>query len=301
MSFLERNNDEVRTYTHLLRLYDFAEIKRTMFIFWHESVENTPIIVKKCLESWKYYNPTWDIVIMDMTSYSNYIDEKEVVQIKKMFRIEKIEMTKFTDVLRLFLLHRNGGLWVDATCFCNCPLDDWLPNYIEHGFFVFDNLTRLGKKTSNWFIYSEPNNYMIRMRKKGMLKVHTENPAKFHKTYFMMHDVFDELYDTNRIFSDIFDNVLKTGQNDHDMYFDLQKKGNLYIKNNGFLEPLTPRIRDMIVNKEKYLFKLSHKCDYPDVLHENTILAFLFSTVGNQGYYTFSHLKRRINIFSVGF
>jgi len=48
MSFLERNNDEVRTYTHLLRLYYFAEIKRTIFIFWHESVKNAPIIVKKC-------------------------------------------------------------------------------------------------------------------------------------------------------------------------------------------------------------------------------------------------------------
>jgi len=243
-------------------------MKRTMYFFWHEDVEKAPIIVQKCLESWKYYNPTWNIVIMDLTNYSNYID---------VIHMDNIEITKFTDVLRLFLLERNGGLWADATCFCNCPLDDWLPNHISQGFFVFDNLTRLGKKSSNWLMYSEPNHYMIRMWKNAMLRTYKENPVRFHETYFMMHNLFDELCETNRIFAEIFENIPKTGQNDHNMYFDLQQKGNLFVKNNGFLEPLTSNVRDMIVNKEKYLFKLSHKCDY--VLYPQSILAFLFSTI----------------------
>ena len=270
------------------------DMKRTMYFFWHEDMEKAPIIVQKCLESWKYYNPTWNIVVMDMTNYSNYLDEVEDFSVaisdknlltseqaclrRSFIHIENAEITKFTDVLRLFLLERNGGLWVDATCFCNCPLDDWLPNHISQGFFVFDNLTRLGKKSSNWFMYSEPNNYMIRMWKNAMMRTYKENQVQFRETYFIMHDLFDELCETNRIFAEIFENIPKTGQNDHNMYFDLQQKGNLFIKNNGFLEPLTSNIRDMIVNKEKYLFKLSHKCDY--VLQPQSILAFLFSTIG---------------------
>lgn len=248
------------------------DIKRTLYFFWHECTENAPTIVQKCLESWKHYNPTWDIVVMDMNNYSNYLDG--------VIHMENIGITKFTDILRLFLLERNGGLWVDATCFCNCPLDDWLPAHISQGFFLFDNLTQLGKKTSNWFIYSEPHNYMISRWKHGMLRTYQENPEKFRKEYFVMHDVFDDLHQTNRIFAEIFENIPKTGQNDHTMYFDLQNRGNLFIENNGFLEPLTPRIRDMIVNKEKYLFKLSHKCDYIR-FNERTILAYLFSTLDN--------------------
>ena len=34
------------------------------------------------------------------------------------------------------------------------------------------------------------------------------------------------------------------------MYFDLYKKGNLHIENNGFLEPINEDIKKIIINKK---------------------------------------------------
>eukprot|EP00434_Breviolum_minutum_P040553 symbB.v1.2.036036.t1/scaffold4996.1/size31978/1 len=42
-----------------------------------------------------------------------------------------------SDLLRLYLLNKYGGAWVDSTNLCRRPLDDWLPSAARQGFFAF--------------------------------------------------------------------------------------------------------------------------------------------------------------------
>ena len=42
-----------------------------------------------------------------------------------------------SDLLRLYLLNKYGGVWVDSTNLCRRPLDDWLPSAARQGFFAF--------------------------------------------------------------------------------------------------------------------------------------------------------------------
>ena len=42
-----------------------------------------------------------------------------------------------SDILRLYLLKKYGGVWVDATNLCRRPLDAWLPSAACEGFFAF--------------------------------------------------------------------------------------------------------------------------------------------------------------------
>ena len=38
-----------------------------------------------------------------------------------------------SDILRISLLHEFGGVWVDATVYCNRPIDEWLPPVFARG------------------------------------------------------------------------------------------------------------------------------------------------------------------------
>jgi hypothetical protein len=59
------------------------------------------------------------------------------------------------------------------------------------------------------------------------------------------------------------------------MYFDKEKKGRLHIRNDCALQPLTEECKQLILQKEKFVFKLSHKCS--DLVPEGSILAYLSS------------------------
>jgi mannosyltransferase OCH1-like enzyme len=47
---------------------------KTIFILWFQGFDNAPIIVKKCVDSWKHYNPDWNIILLDHTNLCKYID-----------------------------------------------------------------------------------------------------------------------------------------------------------------------------------------------------------------------------------
>ena len=35
----------------------------TIYILWFQGFDNAPLLVKNCVQSWKHYNPDWNIVI----------------------------------------------------------------------------------------------------------------------------------------------------------------------------------------------------------------------------------------------
>jgi hypothetical protein len=60
---------------------------------------------------------------------------------------------KLSNLVRLSLLARHGGVWVDATCYCVKPLDSWLGDVLGSGFFAFARPGR-DRLISNWFLAS---------------------------------------------------------------------------------------------------------------------------------------------------
>ena len=106
---------------------------KQLFIYWDQGFENSPKLVQKCLLTWKKHNPTWNIIELDNSNLSQYIDLKQELP-------ENISITQaaLSDVIRICLLEKYGGLWIDATTYCAKPLDDWLPQYITSGFFAFN-------------------------------------------------------------------------------------------------------------------------------------------------------------------
>ena len=168
---------------------------RTIYILWFQGFDQAPEVVTYCVRSWKQYNPEWTVVLLDESNLHHYVTLDYPVQ----------ELCHRSDVVRMLLLSRYGGVWADATTFCHKPLNDWLPAYIGEGFFVFDR-PYSNLMISNWFIYAEPSNLLI--QEWGLATLHYyRHHAKAH-TYFIHHHLFEQLY-TQEAFKQAWDRVPK--------------------------------------------------------------------------------------------
>lgn len=124
-----------------------SSIPRNIFIYWGQGLDQAPEIVRRCVTSWEEMNPGWKVRV---------ISEADIGDLVSMDDIPKdLAWAAYADILRLRLLRKFGGVWADATLFCERPLDDWLENYLTEGFFVFFG-PGPDKEIANWFIASQP-------------------------------------------------------------------------------------------------------------------------------------------------
>ena len=100
---------------------------------WFEGREAAPPLVQKCLSSWERNNPSWEFRCLDATSIERYVPLRQYIDLNR----QSLTAASLSDIVRILLLREFGGVWVDATLFCNRPLDEWLPGVMEEGFFAF--------------------------------------------------------------------------------------------------------------------------------------------------------------------
>ena len=134
------------------------------------------------------------------------------------------------------------------------------------GFFVFDK-PGPDRLLSNWFLYSEPNNYIMNQWSNITLNYYnTHNKAH---TYFIHHYLFGELYKIDHKFKTIWDKVPKINANGIGPHY-LQEKGLFNICNNS--------IKQIILSKITPLYKLTWKCNF-EQYNNKTNLYYLLSTI----------------------
>jgi hypothetical protein len=246
---------------------------RNLYIYWNTGFENAPELVKKCLISWKIFNKNWNIIELNDNNLNNYIDIKE--EIKDLDK-KKFTPTHFSDVIRIFLLKKYGGLWTDATTFCIKPLDSWLPDCISSGFFAYQQVP--ARMLGNWFLYGEKDNYIVNEMFKEVINyvnncsiignnnsIDTNkfwNINKFNNThYFWFHYLFVDKYHNDKQFKSIWDSTKK-----------------MSIPNNVLKElfnNIKPSIINIIDNKIDPLYKLTHKFDQKILSNKNLLNYFM--------------------------
>jgi len=131
-------------------------VKKTIWSCWFQGREAAPFLVKRCFASWERENPGWDFRCLDAVSVERYVNLKEIIDLQE----QSVTAASLSDIARVLLLHQFGGIWVDATLFCNRPLDDWLPSAMTEGFFAFA-APALDRLLASWFLSAVPNHYLI--------------------------------------------------------------------------------------------------------------------------------------------
>ena len=127
-------------------------IPKRIWFLWLQGYDEAPVLVQRCFKSWQQHNPEWELVFLQEDNLSDYVDLGLPAE-----TMATLTRPLISDLVRLKLLAEYGGVWVDSTCYCKQPLDNWLGNYLDSGFFVFHQHDKERILTS-WFMVSEPGN-----------------------------------------------------------------------------------------------------------------------------------------------
>ncbi|TWX51084.1 capsular polysaccharide synthesis protein [Colwellia hornerae] len=272
-----------------------STIPKKIWMLWLQGIDNAPHIVQCCYQSWKKNNPDWELIVLDENNLSEYVD-LNLSEKKK----SKLSFAGYSDLVRAKLLSDNGGVWVDATSFCVKPLDSWLPEYTQSGFFAFRN-PGADRLLSSWFLASEKHNYVIDTLYRAVDSYWRDNPLSnkskgpliapfdyflnrsvkytkywFHPfitkilgifPYFYFHYMFAKLLAEDQRFSDIWQKTPVMGA-------DIPHK----VLHSKMLLPITDEIKAHIDNKIAPLYKLSWKFDQSK-FREGSTLDYLLKTI----------------------
>ena len=74
----------------------------------------------RCLKNWQHFNPAYEIHMLNADTLAAYLPNVPA-------ELRTLDIAKQSDWMRLELLHRYGGIWLDASVFLTRSLD-WVMN-----------------------------------------------------------------------------------------------------------------------------------------------------------------------------
>ena len=157
-----------------------------VWITWFQGRDNAPEIVKRCIDSIEKELKGKEIVIITDDNYKEYVDFPEFITEK--YKKGIITKTHFSDILRMALLKKYGGLWLDATVFCTG--NNELREIEQNDIFVYregwwDHQTI---NMASWLIYSESNNKFISATLELLYEYWSKH--NYLMNYFLVHLLF---------------------------------------------------------------------------------------------------------------
>jgi len=154
------------------------DIPKIIWLFWHSGFDTAPDVVRRSLKTWQHFNPDYDVRALDLAAANKWLG----LDLENLFKSLTVEMgwAGKSDLLRLMLLARYGGVWADATTFCLKPLSEWLPAEASSiGFFSFRNKSAdRDKDLRSWFMASAPGNPIIANTLAGCIPLLCKDRAK---------------------------------------------------------------------------------------------------------------------------
>jgi hypothetical protein len=152
---------------------------KVVWFIWLQGIKNAPEICKACLNSWIEKNPSWEVKVIDENNIGQFVDKKTLNKFQKLSPIQC-----YCDAIKLYILYRYGGLYVDATIFCNKPLDNWLHDNLYKGIFVQWDIDSHLPSINFMYCDAKENNYMKLEYNEEDLKL-AEGKSSYHKINIM--------------------------------------------------------------------------------------------------------------------
>ena len=131
-----------------------------VWVCWLQGMDEAPEIVKVCHRSLLCHLKNREIIVITQKNLSQYVTFPEHIQEK--FQKGIIPMAQYTDLLRLELLTRYGGTWIDATVLCSG--EHYPKEILDADLFFFQHLRKGETKflgISNWFITASSNQKVL--------------------------------------------------------------------------------------------------------------------------------------------
>ena len=148
------------------RSYDESlphEAGNKVFICWFQGMENAPDLVRRCYASVCENLTDREVVLITSENMAQFVQFPQ--HILEKWQAGKITNTHMTDLLRLELLIRYGGLWLDATVLCTRPQEQ-IPDYYFASDLFFYQCLKPGRDghshlCSSWLMSAKTNNKLL--------------------------------------------------------------------------------------------------------------------------------------------
>ena len=153
---------------------------KIIWLLWYQGWEHAPWISQNVLKSWKRHNPDWQVILVSKDNLSGFVTIEEK---------PNRSHAAFSDVVRLNLLAKYGGIWADATMLCMEPLNNWVWEALAPcGFWMYHGRDNC-KGPASWFILSSNESLLIQD-----WKTECDKYWKQHDTvdYFWMDSIFED-------------------------------------------------------------------------------------------------------------
>lgn len=131
LNYLERKlGDLIQKYKNTGDVGVFEE-NAPVWVCWWTGVETAPDLVKQCIKSIRKQAGSHPVHIIDKNSYSVYINIPDYMMSK--VKNGQMGIAHLSDYIRVSLLEKYGGLWLDSTIFCASSLPE---SYFNLPFFT---------------------------------------------------------------------------------------------------------------------------------------------------------------------
>lgn len=188
--------------------------KIPIWTMWWQGVDSLPEVLKLCYNSHIQHidSSKYEYIVIDQWNYKKYVDVPQYIENK--LKIGIISFTHFSDLLRIMLINKYGGLWLDITMILNSNLDKRIFNYPFYSINQSGSTYRpngLGQEItmSKWagFMYSSNTacNAVFSFMEACLLKYW----KKYNYTidYFLSNLLLRSAYDKNDIVKNLIDKV----------------------------------------------------------------------------------------------
>lgn len=183
-----------------------------IFCYWAQGFGDAPLMVSACQRQMAKYLPSDSVILLHESNLKNYVTVPEHIKDKLSTR-----SAFFSDILRLLLLSKFGGTWMDATCYLTGPVDP--THRSSEGPFTAYSVGSLSS-LSVWYLKCRNDSWLIHMWKEAMLAYWEHHDEEVN--YFIFHHVFEALYRLDKAFKAERDAVDQLPSSvPHEWYFSL--------------------------------------------------------------------------------
>ena len=193
---------------------ELAESEKTVvpgiiWTYWEQGWQHAPSLCQACAKSWEVTNPELEIRKISAADIPDLVPE-----MSQWKRFWELPAAQRSDLLRLAVLEKFGGIWVDATLFSSGPIMPWLEglkakelegeagdksNKNDEFFFVFDRsdsaswaydpFLQCELLISSWFIASTAKHQLTSQWLSSLRK----EVLKTTVSYFAIHNTFKDI------------------------------------------------------------------------------------------------------------
>jgi hypothetical protein len=233
-----------------------SSVSREVWCYWGQGVENAPNIVKSCIAYIKKRNQDRVVRVLTDDTIKDFVEIPDYIKNNK-----NITKTLFSDILRVELLKKYGGTWIDATCLPTTSVtnlfnkvfdSDDPESYQKSNFFAFTS----GNFLSSWFLMSSKDHVIPTLLSKYLAWYFKETDKPHH--YFMFHLAFRALYLQHASFRRAWDRTYRMSskkahllqKNLCDSYNENKYK---QLLNESPVHKLTYKINDSEIAEDSYM------------------------------------------------